>query len=297
MATYSQENFDTSHYHSARPSYPDQFYSTLMEYHNAGKHTKLDLALDVGCGSGFLAFKLAEHFDHVVGTDISPTMVDQCNSDARTLANPSKLQFAVAPGEKNPDFIAPASVDMITGAECCHWFDHPVFFRECARVLRPGATLAYWFYLDPVFPGFDKANQIYSEYAYGLSVELYGDAYERFFGPFYEQPGHEFYRTAMSGVNPPSEYFTDTVRHHYVPTKHEDGRKITTLYIERVVPLKMFRDYVTSWSGYHNWRSVHGEKPNTADRFMEELAEALGVDLDTPVKIVFPTVYTFARRK
>lgn len=291
MATYSEKDFDTVHYNSARPSYPEKFYHTLMEYHQA-KSQQTDFAMDVGTGSGFVAFKLADYFDRVLGTDISESMVSQCNNDPRT--NGCKIQFAVAPAEQSPSFVEPESVDMITGAECCHWMDHPRFFHECARVLKKGATLAYWFYLDPVFVGNARANEIYTDYAYGSSVEKYGEKSERFFGPYYEQPGHEFFRTAMATVTPPEELFTDVIRHHYHPEKND--KTYTTLYIERNVTLSVYRDYVTSWSGYHNWKKDHGDE-DTVDRFMEELAEALDVDMATPVKIVFPTVYTFARKR
>lgn len=292
MATYSQQDFDTNHYDSARPSYPDQFYDTVVDFHKkTGNPT--NLAIDVGCGTGFVAFKLTKYFDQVIGTDISKAMVDQCN-----LANSDKkVRFLVAPGEKSPAEVAEASVDLITAAECCHWMDHPAFFTECARILKPGATLAYWFYLDPVFVGQPRANEIYTDYAYGSSVEKFGEEYERFFGSYYEQPGHEFFRTAMASVSPPDSLFTDIVRHHYVPERVADGPGFTTLFIRRVVTLKVYRDYVTSWSGYHNWKKENGDKPETVDRFMSELAEAIGVDMDTPVEIIFPTVYTFARRR
>jgi len=32
-------------------------------------------ALDAGCGTGFLSFKLADYIDHVVGLDLSDTMI------------------------------------------------------------------------------------------------------------------------------------------------------------------------------------------------------------------------------
>lgn len=296
MATYSEQDFDTSHYNSARPSYPDKFYRTLVDYHGGIPNSQYKLAMDVGCGSGFVAFKLTDFFEKVVGTDISSTMIQQCQADPRTQAQ-DKIQFAVAPGEKSPDFIEESSVDMITAAECCHWMDHAAFFNESARVLKKNATLAYWFYLDPQFVECPRANEIYNDYAYGSSVEIYNEQTERFFGPFYEQPGHEFFRTAMAEVSPPEHLFKDIVRHHYIPSEHENGPQFTSLYIERKVSLNVYRDYVTSWSGYHNWKKAHGSEADTVDRFISELSEALEVDLDTPVKIVFPTVYTFARKR
>lgn len=295
MATYSETDFNTAHYDSARPSYPLQFYQTLVNYHKQKKENATDLALDVGCGSGFVAFKLSEFFSSVVGSDISSTMIAQCNNDARSQALAGKIRFEVSPGEKAPLSIGPNSVDLITGAECCHWMDHDRFFAECARILKPGATLAYWFYLDPVFVGQPEANKIYTEFAYESSVENYNDLYERFMGPYYEQPGHEYFRTAMAGVSPPSDLFTDVISHKYDPNVHDET--FTTLFIKRVVPLRVYRDYVTSWSGYHNWKNAHGDKPDAADEFIGNLAKAMNVDLDTPVDIIFPTVYTFARKR
>lgn len=291
MATYSEQDFNTVHYNSARPSYPGQFYETLVNFHKDGGNPT-QLAVDVGCGSGFVAFKLINYFDKVIGTDISDTMVAQCNQDAKVN---SDISFVVAPGEKAPPLIAANSVDMITGAECCHWMDHKAFFAESARILKPGGTLAYWFYLDPVFVGQPEANKIYMDYAYGSSVDKYNEKYERFFGPYYEQPGHEFYRTGMDGVNPPESLFKGVVRHLYRP--EVNGNDYTTLFIQRFVTLRSFRDYVTSWSGYHNWKKDNADKPETADQFISELATAIGVDLDTQVELIFPTVYTFARKR
>lgn len=297
MATYSEEKFDSSHYNTARPSYPDKFYDTVVDFHKKVDGNTTDLAIDVGCGTGFVAFKLTQFFDKVIGTDVSATMISQCKNDPKTAQLRSKIDFAVAPAEEAPEFVAANSVDLITAAECAHWMDHPRFFAESARILKKNGTLAYWFYLDPVFLNQPRANEIYMDYAYGSSVEKHGDAYERYFGPFYEEPGHSFLRSAMVEVSPPTDLFYDVVRHHYHPDKQKDGASYTTLYIPKHITLRVYRNYVTSWSGYHNWKVAHGDKPDTVDRFMDELQEAMGVDMDTPVDLMFPTVYTFARKK
>lgn len=297
MATYSDKQFDSTHYNTARPSYPDVFYNTIVDFHNEVEGNTTDFAIDVGCGSGFAAFKLTEFFEKVLGTDLSKTMIEQCKNDPRAAQIGSKIEFAVAPAEKAPSTVEANSVDLITAAECVHWMNHPQFFSESARILKKNGTLAYWFYLDPVFVNQPRANEIYTDYTYGSSVEKYGELYERYFNPYYEQPGHDFFRTGLEGVSPPEELFYDVIRHHYHPDKHADGPKFTTLFIKRVVTLRVYRDYVTSWSGYHNWKKDNADKPDTVDRFMDELKEAIGVDMDTPVEIIFPTVYTFARKR
>jgi ubiquinone/menaquinone biosynthesis C-methylase UbiE len=52
-----------------------------------------DRALDVGCGSGILSLQLADHVNHVVGLDISPSMI------AIAKAHQTKLK------KKNVDFV------------------------------------------------------------------------------------------------------------------------------------------------------------------------------------------------
>lgn len=289
MATYSKKDFNSSLYNTARPSYPDSFYKHLMEYHGSSR----DLAVDVGCGSGFVAFKLTEFFDKVLGTDISETMIRQCKSDEKS--HRGNIDFAVAPAEKFPDAVTPGSVDLITGAECLHWVDHPAFFSEAARVLKKGGTLAYWFYMDPVFPDSLEASKINLEYSYDSSKENHGDLYERFFGPYYEQPGHNYLRSALVEVSPPLQDFEHVTRLHFNPlTGQGQG---TPLYISKNISLNVYRDYVKSWSGYNTWKADNPDKPDAGDELIDKLAQAMGVDVDTPVHVVFPTVFTLAKRR
>jgi SAM-dependent methyltransferase len=37
---------------------------------------------------------------------------------------------------------ADSGLDLIAVGQAAHWFDRPVFYKECASVLRPGGTLA-----------------------------------------------------------------------------------------------------------------------------------------------------------
>lgn len=285
MTTYSDTAFDAQRYNSARPSYPDAFYATLLKYHGA----KRDLAVDVGCGSGFVALKLAQHFDAVVGTDISPTMIAQCRAGA-------SVRFAVAPAEELPPEIERGSVSLVTAAECCHWVDLIKFFEEASRILRPGGTLAYWFYKDPVFVDFPRANEIYNRFCYGTETAIdEGQPWDLYMGPSWEQPGRNLLRGLLRGVEPPAEHFRDVVRHEYRADNHEPS---STLYIARVVTLQGILDYVQSWSAYHTWQkrfgAAHGD---IAERFVATLQQELGWADDFEFKIVWDTVYTFAKRK
>lgn len=294
MATYSEKDFDAKHYHDARPLYPDSYYETLLLFHNVKEGNANEFAMDVGCGSGFVGLKLTDYFSHVLGTDLSETMIQASRKNADA-ASKGTIEFLVAPAENAPEIVKANSVDMITAAEACHWMDMDKFFEESARILKPNGTLSYWFYLDPVFIGFPEATKLSLEFSYDSSVQKYGDSYERFLGPYFENPGHERYRSGLEGVSPPESKYYDVVRHYYHPEEHD--REHTSLYIEKTITLRTYKEYCTSWSGYHNWKADNPSKPDTVDQYISKLQEILNVDLNTPISMIFPTVYTLARKK
>ncbi|ODQ79094.1 hypothetical protein BABINDRAFT_162159 [Babjeviella inositovora NRRL Y-12698] len=253
-----------------------------MDYHGANPHK---IAMDVGTGSGFVAFKLLEYFDKVVGTDLSETMAGEAQKNAVPSQN---IEFLVAPAEESPNVIAPNSLDLVTAAECVHWMDHPKFFAETHRVLAKGGTLAFWFYKDPIFVGYPKANEIYNKYCYND---------ERYMGPKWQQPGRNFLRTLMAEVPVPEELFENIVRNEYDPEKDEKTK--TELIISKRVNMAGLKDYVSSWSAYHSWKiaSENAGKEDVADLFIRELKEAMGWDDTFEFEISFSTAYTFATKK
>ncbi|KAI5954764.1 hypothetical protein KGF57_003787 [Candida theae] len=303
MSTYSETSFNSQHYDDARPNYPEPFYLELIKYHKQKGVTQL--AIDIGCGSGFVAFKLLDYFDNVVGTDPSSTMISHCQSNTPKLPKGKSIEFIIGSAESHPNKILPSSVDLITGAECCHWVDHEKFYTESARVLKPNGTLAYWLYKDPVFVGYPKANEIYENYTYNSSKKRSPqDEFERYMGPYYQQPGHDYLRSLLKEKSPPKDLFYDISRHEYVserdgaPSETEDAYVTKTpLFIRKVIDMKWFLNYVRSWSAYHTWMKEHGDKYDIAEVFVDELKNAMGWDYDTKIEVIWDTVYTFARKK
>ncbi len=103
MATYSEMTFNSQHYDDSRPNYPQPFYKELIKYHTKKGDAKL--AIDIGCGSGFVAFQLVNYFDSIIGTDPSSTMIEQCNSNIppEWLRNsPKKISFMKGTAEHHP---------------------------------------------------------------------------------------------------------------------------------------------------------------------------------------------------
>lgn len=87
--------------------------------------------LDLGCGKGRFAARLAEAGARVIGLDISSAMLEQAVGLARVRASARRLPFADA------SFDAVAAVEVFE-----HLPDLTATLDELARVLRPGGTLA-----------------------------------------------------------------------------------------------------------------------------------------------------------
>lgn len=93
--------------------------------------------LDVACGPGFFARAFAEAGASVIAADISPELIERAKKKA-----PANISWHIAPAGDMP-FVKNASMDIavvilaIQNIEDAH-----AVFRECARVLKPGGTLA-----------------------------------------------------------------------------------------------------------------------------------------------------------
>jgi SAM-dependent methyltransferase len=119
-------------YARARPRYPAELFDWL-----AAQCGQRDLVWDAGCGNGQASVALAEHFRSVFASDPSATQIDAA-------APHPNVRYAVEPAERCslPDHGA----DLVTVAQALHWFDHPAFYEEARRVLKPGGVIAAWCY-------------------------------------------------------------------------------------------------------------------------------------------------------
>jgi len=119
-------------YAQARPRYPEALFAWL-----AAQCPQRELVWDAGCGNGQASVALANHFDRVFASDPSATQI------AAATAHPN-VRYSVEPAEQCslPDHGA----DLVTVAQALHWFDHPRFYAEVRRVLKPGGLIAVWTY-------------------------------------------------------------------------------------------------------------------------------------------------------
>lgn len=130
-------------YAAARPDYPDALFDAIARHVPATARV-----WEPGCGSGQATRGLAARFAHVHATDPSPQQLAEHWAARRPDA---RVALAVEPGERTA--LADGSVGLVAVAQALHWFDHPAFFAQCARVLAPGGLLAAWGYGDFELPG------------------------------------------------------------------------------------------------------------------------------------------------
>ncbi|MFA6601554.1 MAG: class I SAM-dependent methyltransferase [Candidatus Paceibacterota bacterium] len=111
--------------------------------------------LDLACGQGYFSRAFAQNGAQVIGTDISPELIDLAKRNSTTTTssqesesgrNPPKpqtssLEFKVSPADQLP-FLEDGSIDAITIVLALQNIENlPGTLAECARVLKVGGRL------------------------------------------------------------------------------------------------------------------------------------------------------------
>ncbi|XP_068103096.1 uncharacterized protein [Hyperolius riggenbachi] len=109
----------------------------IVTYLKKKKGLPLDLAVDVGCGTGRYTVLLAIYFRKVLGCDISDSQIHF----AQKYSAKDNVTYMVAAAEKMP--LQDASVDLVTAGLAVHWFDSNEFYNEAIRVLTKNGCLAF----------------------------------------------------------------------------------------------------------------------------------------------------------
>ncbi|HTT51108.1 MAG TPA: class I SAM-dependent methyltransferase [Streptosporangiaceae bacterium] len=95
--------------------------------------------LDVGCGTGYLLRRLAQHCPgatELAGIDAAPAMVEA----ARNAAADGRLSFLAGPAEQLP-YPAGTFDVVVSTTSFDHWADQRAGLAQCARVMAPGGHL------------------------------------------------------------------------------------------------------------------------------------------------------------
>ncbi|CAD6890077.1 unnamed protein product [Tilletia controversa] len=131
--------WDWELYLNGRPTYRDDVFSTILDYHEKNGGGK-DRVVDVGCGPGNSTVKLASDFKDVVGVDLFPDHLPVATEYAKKHGVPH-ARFLQGSAE-DLSLFEPGSVDLLSAFMAIHWIDKHRFMDEVQRVLRPKGTLA-----------------------------------------------------------------------------------------------------------------------------------------------------------
>lgn len=309
MSTFAKAGFKSSNYNSFRPRYPTSFYKLLMEY--VGR-LEVERTIDLGCGSGQATYSLLKYSQNVFGLDLSPPMIATANKVKHNklqelgIDDDKRIDFQVCAVE---EFEAPAaSFDLITAAECIHWFkNYPKFFEAAARQLKPKGVLAYWYYVDPVVVSFkgphdsSRTPQELSRRAYEIYNKfVYEDP--QYLGPHWDQPGRNILRDVLIEVdsNVPETLYTDVKVQKYKPST--DGNlKLTDADLHLVrekTTLIDYTNYISTYSLFHNYSEATKKGAELLELMIKTFEEELGWDRhETLLDLHWTSGYTFMRKK
>lgn len=200
-----------------RPGYPKELIEYIISF-VPSRHT----AWDCATGNGQAAVLLADHFNKVYATDLSPQQLEH----ARPHPN---IVYSQTPAEKTS--FADNTFDLVTVAQAYHWFDQPAICKEARRVCKPGAVIAVW--------------------SYNLCTTT--DAYIN------DQIIH-FYKNVTGPYWDPARAYIDEM-YRTVYFDFEEIPVDQTFTIHTSWSIHDFEGYFNSWSAVQKYISVHGTNP------------------------------------
>ena len=122
-------------YDAFRPKYPNDLISKL-----ASLALNKKVALDVGTGTGILAYPLSLVFDKIIAIDSSEK---QLKIPQEKYSHISKMIFKIGDAHKLIDSLEHnEKVDLITVGQAFHWFDKDLFLSSCKSVLNTDGVVA-----------------------------------------------------------------------------------------------------------------------------------------------------------
>jgi SAM-dependent methyltransferase len=157
-------------YQKHRPSYPD----AVMERIAKLAPSEPCQALDVGAGTGIASRGMAQALGsgwHVKGLEPGADMLREARRSSDGIVN---LSFEQSGAETLP--VANGTTGLILVAQALHWFDRPLFYSECGRVLAPGGRLMV------LYNDRDPDGALTSEFEARMEAEIpdYDRAYRSF---------------------------------------------------------------------------------------------------------------------
>jgi SAM-dependent methyltransferase len=183
--------------YEARPQYPDEIYTLLVERCALGASTRV---LEIGPATGLATLRLLDLGAIVTAVEPGPALA------ARLRERAAGRALDVVVGSFETAELPAAHFDLVAAATSFHWIDPAVGLVKAAHVLRPGGWLALWWNIfgdprgrpDP----FEKAvGRILDEHAPQLHFDAFAGTTPH--GLDADARRAEIHATAMFG---PAEY-------------------------------------------------------------------------------------------
>lgn len=305
-------------YIASRPSPSEDFFRVIQDYHTTHGDAGTAIAHDVGTGPGNIAERLLRYYDHVVGSDLNPQALAAApHLVSADLINRLTLVHSPAEGLANEGVVTVGGggkTDLLTVSECIPLLDAPRALAAFGTLLRPGGTLAIYFYGRPIFTGGSDPARLDALYD-RLATRICS-----FLLPFKGTPGFPVHQRAaealvsqLDSIALPSEEWADVVRYKWnldVPLlfNSREGYDFDFVHVDRREEgetTKEIRDrtwWQDEWdadrvkayldSVYPGYKAKAGSRYGEVEQGIEELREALSggaVTVSFPVALILAT--------
>lgn len=138
-AVMTGEDWDEEAFYATGQREIDALMKTVRDTH---PDLSFDRALDFGCGLGRLSFGLSQHFQNVIGVDISSKMLEQASANRRAS---KQVEFILNEGQ-NLSGIHSDSCDFVLSLIVLQHIPRKFikgYLREFLRVVKPGGLIAF----------------------------------------------------------------------------------------------------------------------------------------------------------
>ncbi|CAD5114897.1 DgyrCDS3931 [Dimorphilus gyrociliatus] len=243
-------------YHTFRPTYPESLAKEILQFidEKLEKPFSRKLAIDVGCGSGQSTKLMANHFDRIIGLDISEAQI----FEAKRNNEHDNVEFTVGSFEKLP--AEDNSVSLIFAGTAFHFFEpFENFYKEVKRVLVPGGCLAVFSYALPFVAEFDDhVNSKLNDFRLTFFNEL----------DDFKTPATHHVANHYKDFELPFNNFT----------------RINSMKTNKSMNLDDYAGYLGSWSFYRNY--VANRKTDPLKLFRSRFEETLQEE-NIPTNVTF----------